>query len=106
MLEILQPYDGPVFDGMQKLEVVYAKDQPQYIPLRVLMSGGRERKATSRWTLTPEQRKAIADGADIFLQQMTFGQSLQPILMFLTDENPVAASNCPADAAALGEILK
>jgi hypothetical protein len=86
MLEYLQPYDGPVFEGLEAREVVYAKDQPQYIPLRTLVGEAPDRKATSRWTLTPEQRKAIADGADIFLTLSTFGHPLQPIQMFVSDD--------------------
>ncbi len=37
----------------------------------------------SRWSPTPKQREAIAAGADIFLELMTFGTPLQPILMFV-----------------------
>lgn len=81
MFQYLKPKDGPVFDGLQHKEVVYARIQPQYIPLRTLVSAGADRKVISRWTLTEEQRKAVADGADIFLQLLTFGDPLQPIIM-------------------------
>jgi hypothetical protein len=70
-----------VFYGLEQQEVVYAKNQPEYVPLRTLTSSGPERKVISRWTLTPEQRKAVAEGADIYLQLLTFGAPLQPIVM-------------------------
>lgn len=90
MFEYLKPKDGPVFDGLEAQEVVYAADQPQYIPLRTLVSAGSERKVISRWTLTPEQRAAIAAGADIFLELWTFGGPLHPIRMMVSDDKTQA----------------
>ena len=29
-------HDGPVVAGLEKFETVYAKDQPQYLPMRTL----------------------------------------------------------------------
>jgi hypothetical protein len=37
MFEFLHPHNGPVIDGLEKWEVVMAKDQPQYSPLRCLV---------------------------------------------------------------------
>src|SRR5689334_6353919 len=83
----LSPADRAVIDAFEAHEVVYAKEQPEYIPLRTLRGNTREVPVLSRWTLTPEQRKAVADGADIFLQLLTFGNPLQPIVMAVSD-NP------------------
>lgn len=85
MFEFLQPRNGPVMDGLEKQEVIYAADQPQYIPLRTLQSRGPHGAVLSRWTLTDEQRKAVAEGADIILELSTFGNPLQPIRMIVTD---------------------
>ncbi|HWQ97243.1 MAG TPA: hypothetical protein VN538_03995 [Clostridia bacterium] len=85
--DYLLPADRPVVDGLEKHEVVYAKDQPEYLPLRCLRSVSADVKVMSRWTLTPEQRKAVAEGADIFLTLFTFGQPLQPIILAVSD-NP------------------
>ena len=41
----------------------------------------------SRWSPTAEQRKAIAEGKDIFLELLTFRQPLQPIIMYLGDDD-------------------
>jgi hypothetical protein len=80
-MQYLQPRDGPVIDGRESEEVVFAKDQPEYIPLRCLVGIGVDRRVTSRWTLTPKQRQMVLDGADIYLTLLTYGQPLQPILM-------------------------
>lgn len=85
MFRYLSPKDGPVFEGLESKEVVYAKNQPEYLPLRTLVSKGPEGRVISRWTLTDEQRQAVAAGADIFLMLLTFTQALQPIQIALGD---------------------
>lgn len=83
MYDFLHPRDGAVVDGMETEEVVYAKDQPEYIPLRTLRS--KTGIVLSRWSFTDEQRKAIASGADIFLELHTFNHPLQPIRVAVSD---------------------
>ena len=84
-MDYLQPFDGPVVVGRESEEVVFAKDQPEYIPLRTLAyetyPNSGDIRVMSRWTLTPEQRKKVSEGSDIFLTLLTFGGPLQPILM-------------------------
>jgi len=79
VLSYLSPKDGPVLKGLEKHEVVYAKDQPQYTPLRTIKAKDEYKSVLSRWTLTAEQRQIIAAGGDIFLECGTFGQPLQPL---------------------------
>jgi hypothetical protein len=94
MFEYLQPRNGPVVEGMESQEVVYAKNQPEYIPLRTLRNSRDSYvPVVSRWSPTPEQRKLIADGADIFLELSTFGGPLSPIRMGIGD----GKIECPAD---------
>ncbi len=85
MISYLKIRDGAVIDGLEKKEIVYAANQPQYNPLRTLVGDGSDRRVLSRWSPTPEQRKSIAEGADVYLQLLTFGQPLQPIIMFVSD---------------------
>jgi hypothetical protein len=57
--------------------VVLAKDQPQYQPLPIVQLHGPEGRVISRWVLTPDERTAIAAGADIYLEQLTFNPGFQ-----------------------------
>jgi hypothetical protein len=89
MFEYLNPSDKPVVEGLERHEVVFAEKQAEYIPLRTLISNDECRRVMSRWTLTPELRKAIAEGADLYLTLMTFGSALQPITLAVSNEmNP------------------
>lgn len=112
MFEFLQSAVAPVIPGLEEFEVVYAKHQPEYNPLRTLKADTNgiplleqwidllahlrtlEARTNavpvlSRWTLTAEQRQAVANGADIYLELLTFGGPLQPIRMAVgKDLNP------------------
>jgi hypothetical protein len=75
-------------------EVVYAKDQPEYLPLPTLRSA--DGRVVSRWSPTTEERAAIAGGADVYLTLHTFNQPLQPILM--------TVGGAPVEPVSLGEL--
>jgi hypothetical protein len=91
MLSYLQPKDGPVIAGEEGRERVYAQDQPQYHPLRTLVEYDGFGAVLSRWSPTGEQRKAIAEGKDIYLELLTFHEPLQPILMFVAGDEDAEA---------------
>ncbi len=82
---VVSPAQKPVVAEFESIEVVYAKDQPEYLPLHVLR-GNNKGAVLSRWTFTDEQRQAIADGADIFLDVLTFNQPLQPLAIYVAHE--------------------
>ena len=90
MIDYLQPKDGAVLPGEERREKIYAEDQPAYKPLRTLKSLGADGAVLSRWSPTEEQRKAIAEGKDIFLELLTFNRLLQPILMFIAGDEDTA----------------
>jgi hypothetical protein len=102
VFDYLAPKDGPVLDGFEDKEIVYAKDQPQYIPLRTLVSAGPDRKVLSRWSLTDKQREAVAKGADIFLELSTYRKPLQPIRMMIAD----GSDGLPDDDYLLEEVVQ
>lgn len=79
---------SPVIPGSKEFEVVYAKDQPEYNALPVLRT---EKTLVSRWKFSDEEREMIANGADLFLCVMHFGQPLQPILPILGEDNAIRA---------------
>lgn len=85
MFDYLTAHDGPVVDGLEKYETVYAKDQPEYIPLRTL-PGEHGNSAISRFHLTGEQRKAVAEGADIYLEIVHFKGPLAPSRLMVMSE--------------------
>jgi hypothetical protein len=73
----MQPV-SPVLPGSEAIEIVIGKDQPEYIPLPAVYMDNPIRMFT-RWRMTDEERKAVADGADIVFCQMTFGNAFQPV---------------------------
>lgn len=73
---------SPVVSGYEDLEVVFAKDQPEYLPLPALCRhDSPDLPVTSRWALTDAERGKIAAGADVVLTLLTFGDPLQPITL-------------------------
>jgi len=64
--------------------IVYAEDQPEYIPLPVHKA--EDGKVTSVWKLSDEEREKVAKGAYVCLCQSTFHQALQPVNLWVDDE--------------------
>jgi hypothetical protein len=61
-------------------QITVARDQQDtYNAYQALQALLPWRTVYSRWTFTEEERKAIAEGADLFFQQLCFGNPLQPI---------------------------
>lgn len=85
MFDFVEPHDGPVIVGLEKFETVYAKNQPQYRPLRTL-PGSNGDSAIARFHFTDAQRKAIAEGADIYLELLHFRGPLAPSLIMVMSE--------------------
>lgn len=90
MVSFLAPKDGPVIAGEEQHEIVFAKDQPQYKPLRALRMEDATGAVISRWSPTEEQRKAIAEGKDIYLSLYSFGGPLTPSLLFVGGDEDAA----------------
>jgi hypothetical protein len=76
----------PVVPGFGHLEVVYAKDQPEYLPLPVLPvdDGGGQNRIVSRWKLTWQGRLRVLFGGSVYLWVSTFKQPLQPVALTTT----------------------
>jgi len=69
---------SPVIPGFEKEEVVFAKDQPEYVPLPAIRCSDGE--VISRWRLGWRERLKILWTGSLYLRQLTFGQKLQPQL--------------------------
>lgn len=67
----------PGFKLPEEEMVVYAKDQPEYIPLP--MWKGPEGLRVSRWRLSWKERILVLLGGSIWLSILTFNKPLQPV---------------------------
>lgn len=92
MFDYLSSHDGPVVDGLERHETVYAKNQPEYLPLRTL-PGEDGNSAISRFHLTEAQRKAVAEGADIYLEILHFKGPLAPSRLMVMSEPSESATH-------------
>jgi hypothetical protein len=70
---------SPVMPGSESIEIVLGKDQPEYDDLPAVYVDSDTRPMITRWRVTDEERRAVANGADIVLQQLTFKQLFQPV---------------------------
>lgn len=59
--------------------VLYGAGQEEYesLPARVDQEGA----TFTKWSLSPEERQAILDGARVGLRILTFGNPLQPVYL-------------------------
>ncbi len=64
-------------DGLPGKRVVLAETQPQYNDLVANVMG--DGTTYTRWSLSPYERAAIMDGANIELITSTYGQPFQPV---------------------------
>jgi hypothetical protein len=82
---------SPVLPGSEPIEIILGKDQPEYIPLPAVYLDTPARPMITRFRLDEEERAAIANGADIVLQQLTFRNPFQPVNLQIVrpDESPI-----------------
>ncbi len=95
----MQAISPVLAEEFQSREVIFAKDQPQYLPLPVHKTP--DGVILSRWHLSDEERKAVIAGADIWLYVWTFNQPLQPIRMEVAE-----AERSAVDVAQYMQLLE
>ena len=78
----MQPV-SPVFPGRDVEEIVFAKDQPEYIPLPAV---SRDGIIHTRWRLTLRERIRVLFRGTIYHSHMTFNRPPFPIK--LSTEEP------------------
>jgi hypothetical protein len=64
------------FEGQN---VVYAEDQPEYLPLPALQLGDEHGSVITCWEMTDEELQEVIKNKKIYLSVMTFNQPLQPV---------------------------
>jgi hypothetical protein len=77
----------PVFPELRTgyWQVVFAKDQPQYLQLPANTDG---RQVETKWVLSWRERLRIFFAGNLYLTLLTFGNPLQPIrVSLLRDED-------------------
>jgi hypothetical protein len=70
-----------------EVNVILAKDQPEYVPLPVFVDGRDEMKpVTACFKLTPEELEEINRTGVLWYTQCTFGNAFHPVRM--STQNP------------------
>lgn len=80
----MHPVSPVISEKFKDLEIILAKNQPQYKELPVICIGDR---VMHRWTFTEDERKAILDGADLYITVMNFASPLQPISLLVSNNS-------------------
>lgn len=68
---------------IEGFNVVYGAGQEEYQPLHAIKNA--EGTMITEWELTPEERKAVAEGKNIMLSMMTFNKPLQPVVLYVKE---------------------
>ena len=68
---------SPVAPGLDRAEVVYGANQPQYVGLPVVRED--DGLVVSRWHFSFKERVTILFGGSIWISILTFRKPLQPI---------------------------
>jgi hypothetical protein len=83
--DYLKPALGPVVDGLEDYEKIYALEQGEYLPIRTLPAEGGA-SAIYRCELTLEQREMVASGADVLIEILHLGGPLVPSRVMLLNQ--------------------
>jgi hypothetical protein len=96
----------PVIPGLKEFEIIVGgpPHQPEYSPLHILVGTKPEVRYYARFKLTDLERAAIANGADILLGQLTFGNRYQPTNLWVAHADDMAAV-APEIVRELGIVL-
>jgi hypothetical protein len=85
--DYLSPAIGPVVEGLEDFEKIYALEQmADYLPLRTL-PGESGRSSIYRLELTEDQRRIVAEGADVLVEILHYGGPLAPSRVMLMNQS-------------------
>jgi hypothetical protein len=71
---------SPVVPAFQHLEIVLAKDQPEYAPLPALPVDDGQ-KLITRWRFSWRERLQVLVRGDLYLWIWTFRRAVQPVAL-------------------------
>lgn len=78
----MEPQEKILKDEIGFRKVVYAKAQEEYQDLAGLQSPDGN-AVLFRYKVSPEELEALKNGGSIFIQVLTFGKVLQPIMPYV-----------------------
>lgn len=79
----------PVVPGLEPYEITLGGPeygQPETSAIAVLRSP--EGRVITRWTFTEQERRAITEGADLYVTNMTFNRPFQPLRLEVGSPQP------------------
>lgn len=64
-------------------EVTIAEEQEEYMPVTAAIYCHNDGSTVilTRWTLTPDERRKVAAGEDIYIGQLNFGSPMTPLVV-------------------------
>lgn len=82
---------SPVIPDENHKEVIVAEDQEQYQNLpSISLSDG---SILTRWKLSDEEIKIVAETGDIYLHMLTFGKPVTPVLLMVEKPEIIYSSS-------------
>ena len=79
---------SPVYnEELVECEQVIALDQPEYLPLVTLSVPEFGNPCLARYEFTTEERKLIAEGADLVVCELLFGGEYTPMALEVVPKN-------------------
>lgn len=79
---------SPVYtEELVGCETVIALDQPEYRPIIGLFVGGVVKSCLVRFEFTPEERKLVAEGADLVVAELIGNRQFTPIGIEVVPKN-------------------
>jgi hypothetical protein len=93
---------SPVLPGQPQtkaLEIVFAKDQPEYRPLPAIRLTDPQGTVITSYQLTWRERWRVLVGGHIWFEQLTFGDRLQPQLPSTEEPQVIITDTQPASPA-------
>ena len=68
-------------DSRMAIEIVIAKDQPEYIPLPAVRLLNPEGDLITRWELSDAEIERVIESRSIYLTMMTFNRAVTPVML-------------------------
>lgn len=87
------------------VNVIYAEEQPEYLPLPVIKFPNGE--TIQCWELTNDELKVIQETKCVWVSQLTFNEPLQPIALTFTPDvlYPHRYEPCTFDSLQTGDVV-